>query len=314
MEFEDLLNVHCIEIKVKQAIKNGWLGGPYKYGFTIDYKSKNYSVSIVQGGCRWIYIHVNGSSTLAEVLDLFNSVEQIMMLVEGTFIPVVEAFVIEESEEKCCDIYPGLIESRLDYYASASYMRRNYSKLVDSHLVINSNLINKWDKLKMELDINYSMAMYTMSDVAFPVECKCAFLIEAFLTLAELVKKTNDTFILPRVKRSESMLGKYIEAIILEFGMDIFKGEITTNSDKFIEILINSRNRIGHIKSRQGREYLDAQESLLYLVKLSYLYRIVILNLLDVDYMIYKVKLIDSVSVLNNWGSIYSSFVSKLRN
>lgn len=52
--------------------------------------------------------------------------------------------------------------------------------------------------------------------------------------------------------------------------------------ETFSAALKESRNRIAHIKAKQGKLFLDGKESVLYLCKLSMLYRIILFDLLEI--------------------------------
>lgn len=67
------------------------------------------------------------------------------------------------------------------------------------------------------------------------------------------------------------------------------------------DILVNSRNRIAHIKSKQNRKFLNGDESVLYLHKLSLMYRIILLDLLDIPLNRYKERLSNRIETINCW-------------
>ena len=60
-----------------------------------------------------------------------------------------------------------------------------------------------------------------------------------------------------------------IDAVISKYGQDIFDEEYNVNKDKFLQTLVNTRNRIMHIKRNQLTDkFLSGSESILYLMKL----------------------------------------------
>ena len=73
---------------------------------------------------------------------------------------------------------------------------------------IDDNVFLKWIKMLEELDIVHPMVLYSMADTGMPIDCKTAFIIESFESLAELIKKYNKSFAKPSYKRGESLLQK----------------------------------------------------------------------------------------------------------
>lgn len=85
------------------------------------------------------------------------------------------------------------------------------------------------------------------------------------------------------------------------YGQEIFRGEYQKDLEGFVQILVNSRNRIAHIKSKQNRKFLNGDESVLYLHKLSLMYRIILLDLLDIPLNRYKERLSNRIETINCW-------------
>lgn len=84
-------------------------------------------------------------------------------------------------------------------------------------------------------------------------------------------------------------------------GKKFFRGEYQKDLEGFVQILVNSRNRIAHIKSKQNRKFLNGDESVLYLHKLSLMYRIILLDLLDIPLNRYKERLSNRIETINCW-------------
>ncbi len=150
--------------------------------------------------------------------------------------------------------------------------------------------------------MNFKMVLYCLSDVQIPVDMKCAFMIEAFLGICELVSMKRNDFPLPAVPKKpkqESKLKYYFSAVADKYGNSIFEEEYKRDKMKFAQILVNSRNRIGHIRSQQDRVYLDGGESVMYLMKLSLLYRVVLFDLLGIDKHTYEGNLEKRVQAIN---------------
>lgn len=100
--------------------------------------------------------------------------------------------------------------------------------------------------------------------------------------------------------------------MITKYGEDIFKSELSGNYEQFLSALVNSRVRIMHIKRKQSGVYFNGNESLLYIMKMSLLYRKIMFEVLDIDESHYRERLLKSVSRINQWNGILEKFLSKL--
>ena len=87
--------------------------------------------------------------------------------------------------------------------------------------------------------------------------------------------------------------------------------EFSQNKDGFAQILVDSRNRIAHIKSKQKRRYLDGGESVMLIVKLSLLYRIALFDLLGIPTGKYSNALLSRVQAVND-HPVMKKFLSSL--
>lgn len=89
---------------------------------------------------------------------------------------------------------------------------------------------------------------------------------------------------------------------------------LSANKERFLQVLVNTRNRIMHIKRNQPKDkYLSGAESILYLVKLCHLYRVVLLSILGIKYSCYKDAVINSVKRLDSWQGVLDDFISGLK-
>lgn len=182
------------------------------------------------------------------------------------------------------------------------FMIGENNRLINFDEVLSETLFSNWCLIQEELDIVHNTALYCLSRVEMPVDMKCAFLIEAFIGVGEIIQSKKSEFVLPKRKsREESQLGLDLKYIISHYGQEIFRGEYQKDLEGFVQILVNSRNRIAHIKSKQNRKFLNGDESVLYLHKLSLMYRIILLDLLDIPLNRYKERLSNRIETINCW-------------
>ena len=75
----------------------------------------------------------------------------------------------------------------------------------------------------------------------------------------------------------------------------------------------NSRVHIMHIKRNCSGSYLNGPESVLYSIKISFLYRIVLFNLLGIIPSLYHENLISNIQRWNSWNDIMDNLLYRLQ-
>ena len=93
----------------------------------------------------------------------------------------------------------------------------------------------------------------------------------------------------------------YFNAVIKTFGTEIFSKEINGNFKDFLDLLVNTRNKISHVKSLQDKACLDGVQCVFYIAKLSIMYRKIIFMLIGIDDTMYTDNIIKAVEALDNW-------------
>ena len=104
-----------------------------------------------------------------------------------------------------------------------------------------------------------------------------------------------------------------LRALITTYGSDIFENEINSCFETFLKSLVNSRVRIMHIKRNCSGSYLNGPESVLYSIKISFLYRIVLFNLLGISPSLYHENLISNIQRWNSWNDIMDNLLYRLQ-
>ena len=277
-----------------------FFGGPNEKIFTVPAEPQYgpIEISIEQLGKRVISIHTMEKESICNLHYCYLDLKCLLMLLDGRFFPIESA--VEDGGEITAEIQKEL----LPYYDSADFMLVSNNCLIEFDKVLSKTLYKDWIEIQEELDIIHNMVLYILSSVKRPVDMKCAFLIEAFSGVGEIIQKRNPKFGLPTSKnKGESLLGIRLEYMIKCYGKEIFQDE-HLNLDGFVQRLVDIRNRIAHIKSKQGRKYLNGNECVLYLSKLSLMYRCILLDLLNIPLSMYQERLsvrIESIKCL--WKS-----------
>ena len=288
------------------------LGGPHVAEF--ETRDNKFFIKIEQCGYRKISIKALEETSVFELYGVFTKIERLLMIFDGQFLKLENLEFTDSSDtEKSMlkSVGNNLMHQRLSYFKSSDLVSYKVDKLLEFEEVLNSDLYDKWEHLLEELDIAHQMYLYAMGDTKITVDVKCAFLIELAETLVEVLKVYTNSF--QKLKPGNgTSLKTCVKALIEEYGKDIFEREMEANEKEFLSTVINSRVRIMHIKRNQKIKYFDGNESVLYILKLSLLYRRILLDILGVEKQVYVDKLRKCVSRLNRWNDTLDKFLLRL--
>ncbi|WP_368191625.1 HEPN domain-containing protein [Blautia sp. 1033sp1_1033st1_G9_1033SCRN_220408] len=288
------------------------LGGPHVAEF--ETRDNKFFIKIEQFGYRKISIKASEETSVFELYGVFTKIERLLMIFDGQFLNLENLDFTDSSDtEKSMlkSVGNNLMHQRLSYFKSSDLVSYKVDKLLEFEEVLNSDLYDKWEQLLEELDIAHQMYLYAMGDTKITVDVKCAFLIELAETLVEVLKVYTNSF--QKLKPGNgTSLKACVKALIEEYGKDIFEREMEANEKEFLSTVINSRVRIMHIKRNQKIKYFDGNESVLYILKLSLLYRRILLEILGVEKQVYVDKLRKCVSRLNRWNDTLDKFLLRL--
>ena len=288
------------------------LGGPHVAEF--ETRDNKFFIKIEQCGYRKISIKALEETSVFELYGVFTKIERLLMIFDGQFLNLENLEFTDSSDtEKSMlkSVGNNLMHQRLSYFKSSDLVSYKVDKLLEFEKVLNSDLYDKWEQLLEELDIAHQMYLYAMGDTKITVDVKCAFLIELAETLVEVLKVYTNSF--QKLKPGNgTSLKACVKALIEEYGKDIFEREMEAQEKEFLSTVINSRVRIMHIKRNQKIKYFDGNESVLYILKLSLLYRRILLDILGVEKQVYVDKLRKCVSRLNRWNDTLDKFLLRL--
>ena len=288
------------------------LGGPHVAEF--ETRDNKFFIKIEQFSYRKISIKASEETSVFELYGVFTKIERLLMIFDGQFLNLENLEFTDSSDtEKSMlkSVGNNLMHQRLSYFKSSDLVSYKVDKLLEFEEVLNSDLYDKWEHLLEELDIAHQMYLYAMGDTKITVDVKCAFLIELSETLVEVLKAYTNSF--QKLKPGNgTSLRACVKALIEEYGKDIFEREMEANEKEFLSTVINSRVRIMHIKRNQKIKYFDGNESVLYILKLSLLYRRILLEILGVEKQMYVDKLRKCVSRLNRWNDTLDKFLLRL--
>lgn len=182
-----------MELVVTQLLNGCFLGGPKNMSFTTSLNNSDYHITIDQLGKRVITI-TSLSEKYKDYLSIYYLLTSLLMLFDGVFYPVISAF-------DGTDITASWERRELRCYHSADFILTYGTKLIDFENVLSDTIFQKWNALRIELDIIHNMVLYCLSSVEIPKDIQCAFMIEAFEGLIELICAKDSNFIMPSVQK-----------------------------------------------------------------------------------------------------------------
>ncbi len=293
----------------------GILGGPHFLKMYYAVEGRDISVDIEQAGIRRVRLTAVSPISMSALWGFYSQLERLLVLLDGRFL-IIEK--MEFSGENLSEVEYGEYadecrKQRLVYCKTDPaycYTDHCFLKFED---VITPDLLSRWFALQEQLDIVHQVVLYNIADTGITHDVKCANFIECLEPMTEIINEYKRFF--PSLKPGErtTTLKMCIDAVISKYGTDIFAREYSANKERFLQVLVNTRNRIIHIKRNQTKDkFLSDSESILYLVKLCHLYRVVLLSLLGMDYDSYRDAVVSSVKRWENWEGILDNFLAGL--
>lgn len=291
-----------------------FLDGPHIIEFdTIE--SRQFHIKIEQIGVRTIILTSDKDVPVFELYATLTRVERLLMLLDGGFIPLANLQFSESdtADENVLTSYQNnLAQGRLSYFSSSDFYNYSIDQLLKFDAVLTAELFYKWEQVLDELDIAHQMYLYSLSDSKITVDVKCAFLIELAEPLIEIVKSHTKFFSSLTPGTRGTSLKNCLDALITKYGVDIFSSELEGDYDRFLSAMVNSRVRIMHIKREQKGVFFNGNESILYILKMSLLYRKIVFECLEIDETNYKGALVKCVSRLDKWNDVLKNFLIRL--
>ena len=261
------------------------LRGPVHIQFDIG-KEQLFHVDIEQAVIRSIKISTDSDVSIFDLNTVLSKIERLLMLLDGRFIQMKEMKFSESdvfSNDSLIPCAQNLIAQRSSYFCSADFCKNASYRLIDFENVFTPDLFSKWDDLLDELGVVHQMFLYSVSDSKITIDVKCAFLVELAEPIVEVVKERTYYFASSEPSSRGTTLKNCLDALIIKYGKEIFNKELSSSQyNQFLNVLVNSRVNIMHVKRNQRKPALNGKQSCLYAQKLSLLYRKILFELLQI--------------------------------
>lgn len=290
-------------VKATYSLEKGFLGTVRDCSLNITCEGIDYSILVQQNGIRIITVSTTTPVYWSKLLGPLYLLERLMMVFDGVFIPLQDIDYYDSSDGDDHDpiVKAQTVAQRLSYFKSDGKCSI-HDKLIDFQDVINDNLLGRWQSLLSELDITHPIYLYSMAKTGMPVDVRLAFIIELAEPLVEIINAEKNLFPSLKPGKRETTLNQCLNALINTYGSVIFAKEIQENYDGLLSTLVSSRVRIMHIKrNRPSNKYFDGKYSAAYMMKLSLLYRRILLELLEISEALYKGRLVKTTESIDRW-------------
>lgn len=295
------------------------LGGPAEVVFNMsfhgceaagdDCAKLKCQVDIRQCHSRTITITCDSPLYWSSLLVPLSQVERLLMIFDGYFVPISDmrfsgpAGDSAPTDADCAIARTHAMNQRANYYRSADFMLIP-SKLIKFKDVLSAELFAKWQEILDDLDIVNQVYLYAVSDNGMPRDVTLAFLAEMSESMVELLKAKRDLFPDLTPGARDTTLKDCLRALIEQYGDVVFKKEMSSGDfDNCLKRLKGTRVQIMHIKRNWAEdERFDGRHCVLYSLKLSLLYRVVLLDLLGIETDDYAPKVQCIMDSLDRWA------------
>lgn len=298
------INAKCYSIEARYELKQGSLRCVKPYVF--PYKDR-ITIEINEGMVRTIRISSNDEIMIKTLYKYLVDIERLLNILDGAFIPLKDIEILGKGKKIDYKIYADqIIAQRLKYFQSSKIYSINIDRLIEYERVLDGTLLESWKYLVEELGVINQLYLYACSDCGLTIDVICAFLIQISEPLVEYLKQKKIFANKPRYLKDCIML------LIKKYGCYIFRQEIQCNLEEICKRMVNTRVNIMHIKKKQKQPCLNSKECILYSIKMTYLYRVVILNLLSIEDALFIKRLTSRINYLDTWENVLQGLVDDI--
>ena len=302
----------CKRLQATYKDEKGLLSEPRRAVICVK-KEEYMHITVEQATERTITVTAITDVSTQTLYSILIHMELLLMIFDGRFISLDELMFSNSdslSENRLVAYSRHIKMRRLSYFDSSEFCKYAMNKLIDFDEIITSELFEKWEQLHSKLDIVHNMFLYSLGNNGITTDVKCAMLLEHAEPLIEIINEYKKLF--PSLKPGDrgTTLKDCLNVLITTYGKEIFENELKSDFDTVLQIFVNSRVRIMHIKRAQRGMYLNGEQSILYSVKMYLLYRSVIFDLLGIDNVVYYDNLCRCVQKWDEWNDTLKKFLN----
>ena len=233
---------------------------------------------------RVLKIRCNKNVSIEVLNSLLLKLETLIMLLEGSFHTLIS---IKFDLANLLDIESELIKRRLRKYFTMPGFRglSNRYYEFDSVVTVVSKYFKEWLALHDDIDKMLTFMLVLVSDNDLYPVMRCGGLSELLEPLSRYIKERDSSYTYKINGNGKTYLSEHIKCLIKRFGNSLFKEEYEKYKDieKYIDILVKTRNYVAHINESNYAASLEGPEAIFSCYKLLNFYRVVLLSLLGLD-------------------------------
>lgn len=261
--------------------------------FVMWYKSNRYTITIEKELKQiMIQIVLDKPHDSSAFVDLFLNIHCFNMLFEGSFYKIKEIYFLEDNGEfiKKTEIIDGLV----DCYNSHNQFEKDLFWLGNLKEEAYKNILNKWNELFSDITLLHNVYLYSNCSINFPVDLRFFLQFQCFEPLAGLLKRKGIIDYSAEADMNEKM-----ESVIEKYGGVVFKKENDDgDTEAIVSKMINTRVRVAHSKNKCN--VLNGEQCWEYTLKLSIMYRLIILDLLGISPDCFLERVNNATEQINN--------------
>lgn len=308
------MNLKCNKLIAKYCVNNGMLRSIETYKLEIQ-NPVAMQICIEENGKRIITLLSEEEIEIQKMYSVLLNLERLLNIFDGAFIPLDEISLYgNESKEAYNSLCVHLKKIRLKYFLSASFLTVQTDRIVNYEDVLSKEMYEHWEDVLCELGVVNQMYLYAISDNGMTNDIKCAFLIELAEPLYEILLSEGKLLGRAVPENKFPTLKSCLKKIVNKYGTILFEKEKAFGIRKILNCLVNTRVNIMHIKKNQNKPKLEGKENVLYATKMSYLYRIVILEWIGVEKRYYINNLKKRVEDMEKFYGVQNEMFERLKS
>lgn len=300
----------CNSLRATYRQPSGMIRCAQLFSFYLKNTESEIEVRICDECIRIIKLSCQTEIEATYLYEQLMLIERLLHILEEAFMQLEEISLVgHETDNTYRVLCNHFMRQRLHYFKTSDILVAGKDGFLNYESVLSSDLIKGWGNALEELGTVNQMYLYATTDCGFTKDVRCAFLIELAEPLIEWVGREN-------IKSCKNIdcadLKSCLRCLIQEYGDVIFEKEKNYDIEKILKCLVNTRVNIMHIKMKQRMPAFNGEEAVLYMIKMSYLYRIIVLNKLGIDSKLYIERVASSISNVNEWNGVLQKLFNRL--
>ncbi len=273
--------------------------------FDFVYRDNPLMIKIASNKTRLVTIRGEKRLPMYILWECYDSLEKLIMMFDGRFYSdITVTFEDKKIPEEDRVMYAEACQNQRKIYHVSDNLCCVGDPLVLYEDYISDQIFEKWLAIESEFGLVHEAVLFNMAETSITRDVKCARMIEAMVPLAEVISLHNRFFPTFKPDGKSTTLKTCLDAVISHYGKEIFFKEYDYDKEEFLSMMVRTRARVMHICQDEERAF-SGKAARLYLVKLFFLYRVAILDLMGIREEVYRDSLMRSATMWNDWQGAF---------